>query len=120
MRNIWLNLFENSLKYARVSPVVIHCQTKVEYDQLLIRIEDNGQGVEPTQLPYLFDIFYRGDQARTNPGKGSGIGLAMVKKIVESANGTVSAYLTGVGGLGIQILFPQDKEEGFDGTNFDY
>lgn len=120
LRNIWLNLFENSLKYARVSPVVIHCQTKVEYDQLLIRIEDNGQGVEPTQLPYLFDIFYRGDQARTNPGKGSGIGLAMVKKIVESANGTVSAYLTGVGGLGIQILFPQDKEEGFDGTNFNY
>jgi len=44
----------------------------------------------------------------------------MVKKIVESANGTVSAYLTGVGGLGNQILFPQDKEEGFDGTNFDY
>lgn len=122
LRNIWLNLFDNSFKYANTDELIVTCKTKQTSTKVIMTIEDNGQGVAEDQLPQLFDVFYRGDQARTNPGKGSGIGLAMVRKIMDYTKGTVRAYLTPQGGLGIELVFPlASVEEGeVDGTDFNY
>ena len=68
-------------------------------DMAAIAFTDNGAGVQPEQLPRLFDVFYRGDAARTAPGKGSGIGLAVVKKACDEMHGTVRAENAENGGL---------------------
>ena len=68
-----------------------------------IAFTDNGAGVPPEQLPRLFDVFYRGDAARTAPGKGSGIGLAVVKKACDEMHGTVWAENAENGGLRVTV-----------------
>ena len=58
----------------------------------MLRFADNGQGVPQEQLPHLFDQFWRGDQARRSQGgEGSGLGLYIVKYIVEAHGGTIRA-----------------------------
>lgn len=60
-------------------------------DEAIIEIKDNGQGINPENLPYIFDRLYRGDPARTRQSKGSGLGLSIAKQIVEAHGGRVWA-----------------------------
>jgi len=62
-----------------------------EVDSIRVEIEDNGKGIPQKDLPYIFDRFYRADAARTTKTGGSGIGLSIVKKIVEDHSGYIWA-----------------------------
>ena len=59
-------------------------------DSCIIEIEDNGRGISARDLPFIFDRFFRSDSSRNSKG-GSGIGLSIVKKIVEDHGGRVWA-----------------------------
>ena len=78
-------------------------------DYVLLQAEEHtvfathGHIHSPEQLPRLFDVFYRGDAARTAPGKGSGIGLAVVKKACDEMHGTVWAENAENGGLRVTV-----------------
>lgn len=67
---------------------------------------DNGVGIEQDKLPYIFDEFYRGDESR-HDRDGNGLGLYIVKCLVESMNGYVKAESDN--GLYIHLMFPVDK-----------
>jgi signal transduction histidine kinase len=69
-----------------------------------LTVSDDGSGVRATDLPRLFERFYRGDQARTS--RGTGLGLAIVKHIATSAGGEVEATSEPGRGLSIRIRFP--------------
>ena len=56
-----------------------------------IRVSDNGKGIAQKDIPYIFDRFYRGDASRNSATGGSGIGLSIVKKIVEDHGGKIWA-----------------------------
>lgn len=84
------NLVENSRKYARVSPLRIHVELQETQKGILLRFSDNGQGVAEEKLPFLFDEFYRGDESR-NQKEGNGLGLYIVKTLIEAMGGQVSA-----------------------------
>ena len=71
-----------------------------------ITFSDHGVGVPAEQLSKLFDIFFRGDAARTAPGNGSGLGLAIVKKAVGEMHGSIRAENRPAGGLIIQFTLP--------------
>lgn len=71
-----------------------------------LRIADDGPGVEPADLPRLFEPFYRPDAARTREAGGSGLGLAIVRSAVESCGGTVRADLNRPNGLALVFLLP--------------
>ena len=60
-------------------------------DFIQVEIEDNGKGIAAKDLPYIFDRFYRTDVSRNSSKGGSGIGLSIVKKIMEDHGGKVWA-----------------------------
>ena len=60
-------------------------------DFIQVEIEDNGKGIDSRDLVNIFDRFYRTDTARTNTENGSGIGLSIVKKIIEDHSGQIWA-----------------------------
>ena len=74
-------------------------------------VAEEQEGVAQEQLSRLFDVFYRGDAARTAPGNGSGIGLAVVKKSCDEMHGSVRAENGADGGLRMIVTLPLAKEE---------
>ena len=103
LRCIAVNLLDNSRKYGGREDVSVRITAEKTGDMAAIAFTDNGAGVPPEQLPRLFDVFYRGDAARTAPGKGSGIGLAVVKKACDEMHGTVRAENAENDGLRVTV-----------------
>ena len=58
-------------------------------DFIQVEIEDNGRGINQRDMPYIFDRFYRADASRNSATGGSGIGLSIVKKIIEDHGGKI-------------------------------
>ena len=103
MHRVTVNLLENSLKYKEKPNGNMLITVSADGGKAVIKFEDDGPGVDDDKLDKIFDVFYRTDKARSNTGGGSGIGLAFVKKAVESMNGTVHAERSSLGGLAIII-----------------
>lgn len=111
LRRIAVNLLDNSRKYGGREDVSVRISAEKNGDTAVIVFADNGVGVPQEQLPRLFDVFYRGDAARTAPGNGSGIGLAVVKKSCDEMHGSVRAENGADGGLRMIVTLPLAKEE---------
>lgn len=113
MRRVLLNLTENAIKYAETKPLSITISIWREQGMEHLQFADNGQGVPESQLPYIFERFWRGDEARsTKNNDSSGLGLYIVKYIIEAHGGFVAAK--NYNGLAIEIRLPCDKEETHD------
>lgn len=111
LSRITSNLLNNSRKYGGRETIRVDIAAKTLEGMAEISFADDGAGVPPEQLPKLFDAFYRGDAARTAPGSGSGLGLAVVKKAVEEMGGAVRAEGAPDGGLRIVFTLPLAEEE---------
>lgn len=116
---ITANLLGNSRKYAGKDCVRVTVSAAVSGGRAEVCFADDGAGVPDAQLPRLFDAFYRGDAARTAPGEGSGLGLAVVKMAVEKMGGAVRAENGKDGGLRVIFTLPLAEEENHD-ENTDY
>lgn len=91
LRKVINNIIGNSLKYMDKSERVIDIRLIDENDSICIEIEDNGKGISAKDLPNIFDRFYRTDSSRNSAKGGSGIGLSIVKKIIEDHGGYIWA-----------------------------
>ena len=91
LRRVINNIIGNSVKYMNKSNGFINFRIKDVGDFIQIEIEDNGRGIPAKDLPYIFDRFYRGDVSRNSATGGSGIGLSIVKKIMEDHGGKIWA-----------------------------
>lgn len=85
------NIVSNSIKYMDKERGVINIRIKDVGDFIQVEIEDNGKGIGVKELPYIFDRFYRTDASRNSKQGGSGIGLSIVKKIIEDHGGQIWA-----------------------------
>lgn len=85
------NIVSNSVKYMNNDSGMITMTLKDEGDFVRVELADNGQGISKNDLPHIFDRFYRSDASRNSATGGSGIGLAIVKKIVEDHGGRIWA-----------------------------
>ncbi|MGN8831009.1 sensor histidine kinase [Selenomonas montiformis] len=102
------NLLSNSIKYKAGEEGYLGISLSVDGSYFRLDFDDRGRGVDPKDLPYLFDSFYRTDKARSNVAKGSGLGLAVTKKILEEMGGKIWAEPGKTGkGLCICIELPQ-------------
>lgn len=87
---VFVNLVNNAEKYAAVDEKIV-IKAQLEDDCLLISISDNGRGIPPEELPFIFDSFYRGEQFRKSGIEGSGLGLSICKYIIEQHGGNIIA-----------------------------
>ena len=84
IHQVLTNLIVNSLKYGVERGVTEVSLEVLKEDKILIRIADNGEGIDEEHLPRLFERFYRVDKTRNRNQGGSGLGLAIVKHIIEA------------------------------------
>lgn len=91
LRRVINNIISNSVKYMDKPKGLITLKLRETEDCILIEEEDNGRGISQADLPNIFDRFFRTDSSRNSAQGGSGIGLAIVKKIVEDHGGRVWA-----------------------------
>ena len=93
------NLLDNALKWSPPDATI-----EVTVDNGTVAVRDHGQGIDPADLPHLFDRFYRAKSARTMPG--SGLGLAIVRQVAEAHGGTVNAEAAQGGGSLFTLRLP--------------
>ena len=96
MTQVVSNLLNNATKYA-TEPGQIDLWATEEHDEVVIRVIDNGIGIAAEDLPRLFDLFAQVGNVRDRAQGGMGIGLSLVRRLVEMHGGTVSATSPGVG-----------------------
>jgi PAS domain S-box-containing protein len=90
------NLLDNASKYSKVKGriwVAAHRQG----NEAIVRVRDQGIGISPDLLPYVFDIYHQAPGSLDRSGAGLGLGLTLVRKLVEMHGGTVHAFSPGLG-----------------------
>jgi len=114
------NLVDNSLKYARNAErkqIELVCRRRG--DRVFLSLRDYGPGVPRRHLSRVFEAFYRGEDELTRTTKGTGIGLALVKELVESMGASISAANLDPsegGGFAVQIAFPVERTQSAEST----
>lgn len=91
LKKVINNIVGNSIKYIDKEKGEIDIRLLDEVDSIRVEIEDNGKGIEAKDLPNIFERFYRTDASRNSSKGGSGIGLSIVKKIIEDHGGYIWA-----------------------------
>ena len=102
-----INLIENSMKFGKNSPVrEITLRIFPKGDNVKICVTDTGPGIPKDALKKVFDDFYRVDSSLTRITRGTGIGLALVKKLITGMGGSVTAENNDGSGCTIMISIP--------------
>jgi signal transduction histidine kinase len=92
-------LIGNALKYGKEGKWVgVTARMAENGTELKISVEDKGPGIEPADLPHIFDPFYRGSRAISDQIHGAGLGLSLVKRIMEAHGGSVEVATRREGG----------------------
>jgi signal transduction histidine kinase len=105
MRQLFRNLIGNAIKYTPKGGAII-LTTKMNEDQALIEVKDNGYGIPSSDLPFIFNRFYRVRSGKNGEEEGNGLGLAIVKSIVEHHGGQISVESEPQKGTSFSISLP--------------
>lgn len=103
LKRVMNNIIGNSEKYIDKKKGIINIRIKDVGDFIEVEIEDNGRGIAQKDLPNIFDRFFRADSSRNSSKGGSGIGLSIVRKIIEDHGGRI--WATSKEGIGTEIHF---------------
>ena len=98
----------------------IHIRVKDVGDFIQVEIEDNGKGIAAKDLPNIFDRFYRTDASRNSSQGGSGIGLSIVRKIIEDHGGKIWASSKLGAGTVMYFALRKYQEVPIDEQNSDH
>lgn len=115
LKRVFNNIISNSVKYMNPDRRgAISLMVYDEDDYIHVLIKDNGKGIDAEDLPKIFERFYRTDSSRNSKQGGSGIGLAIVKKIIENHKGKIWAESILDEGTTMNILLLKTTKEGND------
>jgi len=107
IRQVLVNLFDNAIKYGRED----NAKTKISFfdmhEQVLVEVSDNGIGIAKEEIGRLFERFYRTDRGRSRAQGGSGLGLSIVKHIIEAHQQTINVRSSP--GIGTTFGFTVEK-----------
>lgn len=108
LTNVLLNLIYNSAKYSEGTEISIDLAGEKD-GMYVFTFADNGRGVEEKHLSRLFDLFYRVDYGRTRKSGGSGLGLPLVRRIINAMQGEISVKNAPEGGLMFTFTLPKAR-----------
>ena len=91
LKRVVTNIVQNSMKYMDKQHKEIQVRLSSSSDEVIVEMKDNGSGIGKEDIPHIFDSFYRTDISRNSSTGGSGLGLSIVKKIIEEHGGYVWA-----------------------------
>lgn len=100
------NLVDNAIRHAPISTGVVCIKTRQDNLSVHISITDNGVGIQDNELPYLFERFWRGDKSRTRHSGGSGLGLSIVKQVVDLHQGQIQVASSPGSGTVFTVSLP--------------
>ncbi|MFX3635993.1 MAG: sensor histidine kinase [Candidatus Pristimantibacillus sp.] len=103
LKRVIMNLLDNCLKYMNQHPKQLTIGIERQEEHAVIRIVDNGPGIQRESLPHIFERFYREEPSRSQAAGGSGLGLAIAQQIIEGHGGTIWAISEP--GQGTSIFF---------------
>jgi two-component system phosphate regulon sensor histidine kinase PhoR len=109
LEHVLSNLIENSIKYGHEGGTTEVTIEELTNDKLIIRVTDNGDGITKEHLPRIFERFYRVDKSGSRKEGGSGLGLSIVKHIVEAHGERI--YVESEPGVGSEFSFTLQKTE---------
>jgi two-component system phosphate regulon sensor histidine kinase PhoR len=107
IEQVLINLVVNSIKYGKPNGTTIVAVDSYNEKKFIIKVNDNGEGIKQQHLPRLFERFYRVDQSRSREQGGSGLGLSIVKHIIEAHDETI--LLKSTYGEGSEFSFTLEK-----------
>jgi PAS domain S-box-containing protein len=96
LAQVVVNLLDNAAKYTDVGGKVA-LEVELASDEAVLRVRDSGRGIDPSALKKVFDLFYQADRTFDRSDGGLGIGLSLVRSLVEMHGGTVEAHSAGRG-----------------------
>lgn len=96
-------IIDNAIKYSH-DKSKIYISSKISGKDVILKIRDEGIGIEESEIPLIFNRFYRSDKARTTDGHG--LGLSIAKKIIESQGGEIEVMSKKGKGTTISLIFP--------------
>ena len=108
IRQVLLNLVENSIKYGKVNGAITASMYVVDGNRVLVEISDDGVGIPERHLPRIFERFYRTEEGRSMDIKGSGLGLAICKHIIEAHGQTI--HVRSREDIGTTVGFTLDRK----------
>ncbi|MEM6265750.1 MAG: ATP-binding protein, partial [Bacteroidota bacterium] len=108
LETILSNLLSNAVKYTPAKGRV-ELKVREENGKILVSVRDTGPGIDPLDLPYLFDRFYQSCQDEYSEAGGTGIGLALSKELAELMNGELIARNHSTGGADFLFKFPKKE-----------
>ena len=92
MLQVILNLLSNAIKYSDSGTITL--RTRMETTYYILEVEDEGCGIQKKDMEKIFDRFYRVDDARSRQSGGSGLGLPIVRSIIEAHGGNIEVEST--------------------------
>ncbi|QTE21509.1 sensor histidine kinase [Polaribacter cellanae] len=107
IEQVLINLVVNSIKYGKPNGTTVIAIDSYNQNKFIVRVADNGEGIKQQHLSRLFERFYRVDQSRSREQGGSGLGLSIVKHILEAHNQTI--FLKSTYGDGSEFSFTMEK-----------
>ncbi|MBI3589875.1 MAG: hybrid sensor histidine kinase/response regulator [Candidatus Melainabacteria bacterium] len=111
VQQILLNIVSNSIKFSNENSVILISAKELPDELIEFKIQDNGKGIEKSNIAYIFDKFWQEDDSITRAHGGLGIGLALVKKLVTLLNGQIMVDSKPNKGSTFKVLLPKEFRE---------
>jgi two-component system phosphate regulon sensor histidine kinase PhoR len=109
IQQVLTNLIMNSIKYGKQNGTTEVSIEDIVKNKIIVRVKDNGEGIEKQHIPRLFERFFRVDKSGARSEGGSGLGLSIVKHIIEGHNEKI--YIESEFGKGSEFSFTLEKTE---------
>jgi two-component system phosphate regulon sensor histidine kinase PhoR len=108
LKQVFINLLDNAIKYNREGGAVV-VRLKVEGERVVTQVMDTGEGIPAQDLPHIFEKMYRVERRQGRPVEGSGLGLSIVRRIVEQHGGSISVA-SREGETTFTVILPQSAQ----------
>lgn len=110
VRKVLANVIDNAMKYSPEGAKPVQVRIEADGEEVKVRIEDRGVGIPESELPKIFEPFYRVDRSRSRETGGYGLGLSLCKRIMEAHGGSIAISSREGEGTEVTLAFPRTPQ----------